>query len=236
MKIFAKIRFYWGAFTISFITAVLMIPAIMVFRKHKGTIMHQLNKVTIFLMGAKLAQEGEMDPDADMIVMNHQGIIDIVGMEALQNNHLKWVAKKELFETPWFGYLLRFGDMISLDRGNKAGLIKLMKDVKNTVNDTDRAIAIFPEGTRAKEQKLLPFKQGTNMIAKKLKLKVQPVIITGSKWVLNEHNRTGHSGTVHYKFLPTIDVSTADENWFDTLYKTMQKGIDDEYANAHRSR
>jgi 1-acyl-sn-glycerol-3-phosphate acyltransferase len=177
-----------------------------------------------------------MDPEADMIVMNHQGIIDIVGMEALQNNHLKWVAKKELFETPWFGYLLRFGDMISLDRGNKAGLIKLMKDVKNTVNETDRAIAIFPEGTRAKEQKLLPFKQGTNMIAKKLKLKVQPVIITGSKWVLNEHNRTGHSGTVHYKFLPTIDVSTADENWFDTLYKTMQKGIDDEYANAHRSR
>ena len=236
MKIFAKIRFYWGAFVISFITAVFMIPAIMVFRKHKGAIMHKLNRVTIFLMGAKLAQEGEMDPEADMIVMNHQGIIDIVGMEALQNNHLKWVAKKELFETPWFGYLLRFGDMISLDRGNKAGLIKLMKDVKNTVNETDRAIAIFPEGTRAKEQKLLPFKQGTNMIAKKLKLKVQPVIITGSKWVLNEHDRTGHSGTVHYKFLPTINVSTADEDWFDTLYETMQKGIDDEYANAHRSR
>jgi 1-acyl-sn-glycerol-3-phosphate acyltransferase len=236
MKIFAKIRFYWGAFVISFITAVFMIPAIMIFRKHKGTIMHKLNKVTIFLMGAKLAQEGEMDPEADMIVMNHQGIIDIVGMEALQSNHLKWVAKKELFETPWFGYLLRFGDMISLDRGNKAGLIKLMKDVKKTVTETDRAIAIFPEGTRAKEQKLLPFKQGTNMIAKKLKLKVQPVIITGSKWVLNEHDRTGHSGTVHYKFLPTIDVSVADEDWFDTLHETMQKGIDDEYANTHRSR
>ncbi len=236
MKIFAKIRFYWGAFVISFITAVFMIPAIMIFPKHKGVIMHKLNKVTIFLMGAKLSQEGEMDPEADMIVMNHQGIIDIVGMEALQNNHLKWVAKKELFETPWFGYLLRFGDMISLDRGNKAGLIKLMKDVKSTVNETDRAIAIFPEGTRAKEQKLLPFKQGTNMIAKKLNLKVQPVVITGSKWVLNEHNRTGHSGTVHYKFLPTIDVSVADENWFDTLHETMQKGIDDEYAHAHRSR
>jgi len=236
MKIFAKIRFYWGAFVISFITAVFMIPTIMIFQKHKGVIMHKLNKVTIFLMGAKIAQEGKMDPEADMIVMNHQGIIDIVGMEALQNNHLKWVAKKELFETPWFGYLLRFGDMISLDRGNKAGLIKLMKDVKNTVNETDRAIAIFPEGTRAKEQQLLPFKQGTNMIAKKLKLKVQPVIITGSKWVLNEHDRTGHSGTVHYKFLPTIDVSTANENWFDTLQETMQKGIDDEYANAHRSR
>jgi len=236
MKIFAKIRFYWGAFVIAFVTGVLMIPAIFLFRKHKGPIMHNLNRLSLFLMGAKLSQEGEIDPEADMVVMNHQGIIDIVGMEALQNHHLKWVAKKELFETPWFGYLLRFGDMISLDRGNKAGLIKLMKDVKQTVESTDRAIAIFPEGTRAKKQKLLPFKQGTNMIAKKLKLKVQPVIITGSKWVLNEHDRTGHSGTVHYKFLPTIDVSAADEDWFDSLYETMQKGIDDEYVNAHRSR
>lgn len=236
MKIFAKIRFYWGAFVISFITAVFMIPAIMIFPKHKGPIMHNLNKVSMFLMGAKLSQEGEMDPNADMIVMNHQGIIDIVGLEALQNNHLKWVAKKELFDALWFGNLLRYGDMISLDRGNKAGLIKLMKDVKSTVNDTDRAVAIFPEGTRAKEQDLLPFKQGTNMIAKKLSLKVQPLVITGSKWVLNEHEKTGHSGTVHYKFLATIDVSKEDDNWFDILQETMQKEIDDEYTHHHRSR
>jgi len=236
MKIFAKIRFYWGAFVISFITAVFMIPAIMIFKKHKGFIMHNFNKVTMFLMGAKLSQEGEMDPEADMYVMNHQGIIDIVGLEALQNNHLKWVAKKELFDALWFGNLLRYGEMISLDRGNKVGLIKLLKDVKSTVNDTERAIAIFPEGTRAKDQKLLPFKQGTNMIAKKLGLKVQPIVITGSKWVLNEHEKTGHSGTVHYKFLPTIDVSSTEEDWFDRLYEEMQKVIDDEYTHDHRSR
>ncbi len=236
MKIFAKIRFYWGAFVISFITAVFMIPAIFLFKKHKSTIMHNLNKVSMFLMGAKLSQEGEMDTEADMYVMNHQGIIDIVGMEALQNNHLKWIAKKELFDAVWFGNLLRWGDMISLDRANKAGLIKLLKDVKKTVEETSRAVVIFPEGTRAKDQKLLPFKQGTNMIAKKLGLKVQPVVITGSKWVLNEHDRTGHSGTVHYKFLPMINVNSTDKEWFEKLHEEMQKEIDNEYTNHHRSR
>ena len=236
MKIFAKIRFYWGAFVISFITAVFMIPAIMLFPKHKATIMHRLNMVSMFLMGAKLSQEGEIDPDAEMIVMNHQGIIDIVGMEALQNNHLRWVAKKELFDALWFGNLLRYGDMISLDRSSKAGLLKLLKDVKETIEVKNRAVAIFPEGTRAKEQALLPFKQGTKMIAGKLKLRVQPVIITGSKWVLNEHEKTGHSGTVHYHFLPTIDVSTQDKEWFDELHVTMQKEIDAQYNDDHRSR
>ena len=208
----------------------------MIFNKHKSTIVHHINRLTLFMMGGKLAQEGTMDPEADMLVMNHQGIVDIVAMEALQNNHLRWVAKKELFDALWFGNLLRHGEMISLDRSSKAGLLKLLKDVKASKEVLHRPVAIFPEGTRAKEQALLPFKQGTKMIANKLGLKVQPVVITGSKWVLNEHDRTGHSGTVHYKYLPTIDVSKADEDWFEKLYNEMQKEIDDEYANDHRSR
>ena len=236
MKIFAKIRFYWGATVISLNTAILMIPALMIFNKHKSTIVHHINRLTLFMMGGKLSQEGTMDSSADMYVMNHQGIIDIVAMEALQNNHLRWVAKKELFDALWFGNLLRHGEMISLDRSNKAGLIKLIKDVKESKEVLHRPVAIFPEGTRSKEQPLLSFKLGTKMIANKLGLKVQPVIITGSKWVLNEHERTGHSGTVHYKFLPTIDVSKADKDWFETLHDDMQKAIDDEYINHSRSR
>jgi len=236
MKIFAKIRFYWGAIVISLNTAVLMIPALMIFDKHKSTIVHYINRMTLFMMGAKLSQEGNIDTQADMYILNHQGIIDIVAFEALQNNHVRWVAKKELFDTPWFGNLLRHGEMISLDRSSKAGLIKLIKDVKESKEVLHRPVAIFPEGTRAKEQALLAFKQGTKMIANKLHLKVQPVVITGSKWVLNEHERTGHSGTVHYKFLPTIDVSTAEKEWFDQLHEKMQEVIDGEYTHNRRSR
>jgi 1-acyl-sn-glycerol-3-phosphate acyltransferase len=236
MKIFAKIRFYWGATVISLNTAVLMIPALMMFGKYKSTIVHKINALTLTMMGGRAVHEGEMDPQADMYVMNHQGIIDIVAMEALQNNHLRWVAKKELFDTLWFGNLLRHGEMISLDRGNKAALVKLVKDVKESKEKLHRGVAIFPEGTRAKDQKLLPFKQGTRIIANKLGLKVQPIVITGSKWVLNEHEKTGHNGTVHYKFLPTIDVSKAEDDWFEKLHETMQKVIDDEYTNDHRSR
>ncbi|MEA1954097.1 MAG: lysophospholipid acyltransferase family protein [Campylobacterota bacterium] len=236
MKIFAKIRFYWGAIVISLNTAILMIPTLIIFNKHKSTIVHYINKLTLFMIGGKLSQEGEMDKSADMYVMNHQGIIDIVAMEALQNNHLRWVAKKELFDALWFGNLLRHGEMISLDRGNKAGLIKLIKDVKISKEELKRPVAIFPEGTRAKEQSLLSFKQGTKIIANKLELKVQPIVITGSKWVLNEHNKTGHSGTVHYKFLPTIDVKNANETWFEDLHTQMQEVIDSEHTNHSRSR
>jgi len=236
MKIFATIRFYWGALVISFNTAVFMIPALMLFGKHKSTIVHHINRLTLLMMGGKLSQEGEMDTNVDMYVMNHQGIVDIIGLEALQNNHLRWVAKKELFEAPWFGNLLRHGEMISLDRQNKAGLIKLIKDVKESREVYDRPVAIFPEGTRSDGQALLPFKQGTKMIAEKLQLRIQPIVITGSKWVLNEHIKTAHSGTVKYSFLPSFSVNKDDKEWFNTLRTQMQEVIDDEFTNNHRSR
>lgn len=236
MKIFARIRFYWGALVISFNTAVFMIPALMLFGRHKGTIVHHINRLTLFMIGGRLKQEGEMDTTVDMYVMNHQGIVDIIGLEALQNNHLRWVAKRELFETPWFGNLLRHGEMISLDRQNKAGLIKLIKDVKESREVYHRPVAIFPEGTRTDKQPLLPFKQGTKLIAEKLNLRIQPIVITGSKWVLNEHKHSAHSGTVKYTFLPVIDVTGEEKQWFETLRTEMQKVIDHEYHHHHRSR
>ena len=228
MKTFAKIRFYWGAFVISTVVALGMIPLIHLFPRHKGTIMHKLNRLILFLIGAKIEKVGERDPDADLFLMNHQGIIDIITMEAIENTHFRWVAKKQLFDTPWFGYLLKGGDMISVDRENKAGLVKLYNDAKETMESKGRALAIFPEGTRGSGQELLPFKPGPRFIAQKLKMRVQPVVIVGSKWVLNEHNRTAHNGTIKVIYLPAFNVEDASKDWYEQVARDMQAVIDRE--------
>ena len=225
MKIYAKIRFYWGAFVISTIVALGMIPLITIFPKYKGTIMHKLNRVILFLMGAKLKTFGKRDEKANLFLINHQGIMDIIALEAVENTHFRWVAKKELFETPWFGYLLKNGDMISVDRENKAGLVKLLKDTKESIEEKNRAVAIFPEGTRAKGQELLPFKVGAKVVASKLNMRVQPIVIVGSKYVLNEHNKTGHSGTIQIHYLDAFDVKDASKDWYDKVKNNMQNLI-----------
>jgi len=225
---YAKIRFYWGAFVISTIVALGMIPLIYFFPKSKGTIMHKLNRAILFLMGAKLKTYGKRDEKAELFLINHQGIMDIIALEAIENTHFRWVAKKELFEAIWFGRLLKKGDMISVDRENKAGLIKLLKDAQESIEVKNRAVAIFPEGTRAKNQKLLPFKAGAKLIASKLNLRVQPIVITGSKYVLNEHNKTGHSGTIHIHYLEAFNVKDAPKDWFEKVKEDMQKVIDED--------
>ena len=226
MKTFAKIRFYWGAFVISTIVALGMIPLIKLFPKHKGIIMHKLNRVILLLMGAKLKTFGKRDKNANLYLINHQGIMDIIALEAVELTHFSWVAKKELFDAIWFGHLLKDGDMISVDRDNKAGLVKLLKDAKKSIEDKNRAVAIFPEGTRAKEQKLLPFKAGAKLLAQKLNMRVQPIVIVGSKYVLNEHNKTGHGGVIEIHYLDAFNIQDAPKTWYEDTKEKMQNLID----------
>ena len=237
MKIFAKIRFYYGAATISFIAAGIMVPLMMIFPKKKSNILHYWNRVIIFLLGGKIVSHGERDNSVDMFVSNHQGIIDIISLEADSNTDIRWVAKKQLFDAPWFGYLLKLPNMIEIDRENKTGLVKLLRDTKETIESKHkRVIAIFPEGTRTDQQALLEFKGGTKVIANKLELTIQPIIITNSKQLLNEHNKTAHNATVHITYLEPFKVSKANKEWYSELQKTMQECINKEYLEHKRKR
>ena len=238
MKIFAKIRFYYGAAVISFIAAGIMVPLMAIFPKKHSFILHFWNKIIILLIGGKIVLHGEANKEADLYVMNHQGIIDIVSMEAAQDIDLRWVAKKQLFDAPWFGYVLKLPKMIEVDRENKTGLVKLLRDIKETISNEEknRIVAIFPEGTRTDKQALLKFKGGTRIVAEKLELTIQPIIITNSKKLLNEHNKTAHNATVHINYLDSFTVSRENKDWYDELSNKMQACIDEEYNKNKRER
>jgi 1-acyl-sn-glycerol-3-phosphate acyltransferase len=234
---FATIRFYYGSFIISFIAAGIMVPLMFLFRNSTDKILHKWNRIIIFFIGGKIETTGKRNNNADMFVINHQGIIDIVSMEAAEPSNLRWVAKKQLFDAPWFGYVLKLPDMICLDRDNKSGLIKLLRDVKKTKEDNiQRTVTIFPEGTRTNKQKLLPFKKGTKIIAEKLELTIQPIVITNSKLLLNEHNKTAHSSTVHITYLDTFQVDKENKEWYQELATSMQNVIDREEKIEKRER
>ena len=191
----------------------------------------------MILLGGKIVQHGKLDKSVEMVISNHQGIIDIVALEASQDVDFQWVAKKQLFDTPWFGFLLKLPKMIEVDRDNKSGLIKLLSDVKETVqNDKERIISIFPEGTRTNKQALLPFKGGTRIVAEKLELTIQPIVITNSKLLLNEHNKTAHSATVHITYLEPFKVSKDNKSWYEEVRQKMQKCIDEEEKKYKRER
>jgi 1-acyl-sn-glycerol-3-phosphate acyltransferase len=113
--------------------------------------------------------------------------------------------------------------MICVDRGDKRALVQLLKDAKDRL-DQGRPIAIFPEGTRGRGDKLLKFQQGAKLLAEKLNIKVQPIVIANARNVLDSQNFVVNGGVVRISYLPAIDP-TQDSEWYTKLHAQMQREL-----------
>ncbi len=201
------------------VTVTFIIILMKIFNKKNRQIRRAWAKLQRYLIGYKLEVEGEPDEDAKLLILNHQSMLDIVVLEEIHPKNLAWVAKKEIGEIPFFGQILNIPKMIAIDRESKASLVKLFKEAEDRLQD-DRPIVIFPEGTRGKGDKLLRFKAGAKLLAQKLKLKVQPILIIGTKKVFDSKNMSSQSGTIKVIYLDSIDV-TKDKDWYEKIYKVM---------------
>ena len=179
--------------------------------------------------------KGTPDPEAQMFLLNHQSDIDIGIMETITSRDLAWVAKKELFEVPFFGLVVRLPKDIALERESKTALVKLIKECKERI-DHGRVITIFPEGTRTETGKMKPFKAGAKMVADKYALKVQPVVFLETAYHFSNKRKNFHPGTVTAIYLDSFVADKGDPLWLENLQITMQKVYDDELANHPRHR
>jgi len=202
------------AFTVS-MTIILMY----VFRQKNRTIRKAWAKLQLKLMGANLIVEGEYDPNADMLIFNHQSMMDIVLFEAIASRDIAWIAKKEIGDIPWFGHILKAPRMIMVERESKKSLIALLKDAKERLDD-NRQLCIFPEGTRTDGKVLRKFKAGAKVIAEKYNLTVQPIVIIGSINVFDSKRATQKSGDIKVVYLPTIKANK-ETAWYEEAETKM---------------
>lgn len=179
--------------------------------------------------------KGSPDPETQMFLVNHQSDIDIGIMETVTSSDLAWVAKKELFNVPFFGLVVKLPKDIALERESKTALIKLIKDCKDRLDD-GRVITIFPEGTRSETGKMKPFKAGAKIVADKYALKVQPVVLIATASYFSNKRRDFRPGTITALFLDPFVADKSDPEWLKNTQITMQKVYDDELANHPRYR
>ncbi len=220
MKILQKIK---SVFTLVqfVITVTIVLFCMLIFRKHHHKIRQTWAKMQKWLLGYELEIIGEADKDAKMIIVNHQSFLDIILLEAVYPNNIAWIAKREIENITFFGNIMRLSKMISIDREDKKSLIKLFADCKDRV-EAGRTIAIFPEGTRGDGKNMSEFKGGAKLIASKLKVKVQPIVVVNTKNVLDSQNFKAKSGKVKLIYLKSIDIKE-DKNWFKQMQINMQE-------------
>ena len=166
----------------------------------------------------KLPQEGQY-----LVVVNHRSIIDPPLVEvALKQTKIfgPWIAKKELYNSFFFGLFVRNAGSILLDR-EKSQMSGFFADTKEAVKRGE-SIFIFPEGTRNKTDKpLTTFKEGSRLIALKNRLPILPLYIgtDADKVLKNSLNDSKLEQEVTIVIGDIIDYK--EKTSLETLYRKM---------------
>ncbi|QOP44128.1 1-acyl-sn-glycerol-3-phosphate acyltransferase [Sulfurimonas sediminis] len=179
--------------------------------------------------------KGKEDPDAQMFLVNHQSDLDIGILETVTNKDITWVAKKSLFDVPFFGLAMSMPEDIEVERESKTSLIKLLRAAKDRLKKK-RVITMFPEGTRSKGSKMLPFKSGAKVIADQYKLKVQPIVLVETAKCYDLKRFYYVPRNIKVVFLDSFVADKNDPDWLNRLRQKMQKVYDDELADNTRNR
>lgn len=226
--IFSKIRAVFTIIQIALSVAVL-IGLMYIFKSKIKYLRQKWATMEMKLLGIELVIEGQEDSNAQMQVMNHQSVLDIMLFEYLHSKDLAWIAKLEIANIPLFGHIVKAPDMILVERESKKSLMKLLKDCKDQLSK-GRPIAIFPEGTRSNGKKLLKFKAGARMIAEKYDLNVQPVVVIGTRKIFDSQNLTQESGIVKVIYLPTVKAERKT-TWYKDMEENMKVRLEQEYQD-----
>ena len=154
------------------------------------TLMKKLNITVEVINKEKLPEDGKY-----LLLSNHKSILDPIVVEmALKDTKIRgfWIAKKELYNSFFFGTFTRNAGTVLLDR-EAPSMIPFFKKTKEVIN-SGLSIFIFPEGTRNKtDSSLSEFKEGARVIALKNRLPILPLYIrTNVNEVLKDaiNNRT----------------------------------------------
>ena len=118
-----------------------------------------------------------------IFVANHQSQFDIFVLDGFLDIDFRWLAKKELFRVPLFGWAMLLAGSIPVDRSHGRQAIKSLDEAAKRIA-AGASVVIFPEGTRSPDGKLQPFKAGGMQLAIKSGVELVPLAITGTHQVL----------------------------------------------------
>ncbi len=122
-------------------------------------------------------------PEGPLIfASNHESALDIwVLLEKLPRT-VRFIAKQELFRIPVFGWYMRLGGHVSVDRRNHVQAVQSLHDAARLVR-AGTSLIVFPEGTRSRTGQVQPFRKGPFALALEAGVPIVPVAVSGSSEV-----------------------------------------------------
>ena len=183
------------------------------------------------LWGARAKLRVEPLPNVDwtrphIFVMNHQSMIDIVCAFVAIPANIRFVAKQVLKYVPFLGWYMWATGMIFVDRRNRESAVRSL-DLAGERIRAGANILAYPEGTRSRDGRILPFKKGPFVVAMKARVPIIPVAIEGAFRVLPADGFAVRPGVIRLKFGEPIETASLADGERDVLMKRVRDAIID---------
>ncbi len=150
--------------------------------------------------------ERRLDPRRSYVFMaNHLSHFDIPALIHTLPGQTRFMAKRSLFRIPVFGWAIRVGGFITIDREDLSRVRDSFAVAVERLRE-GASVLVFPEGTRSAGGGLLPFKRGGFLLALKSGLPIVPVGIAGSRAVRPKGGVAIRPGRIDVRYGAPIEV------------------------------
>ncbi len=139
---------------------------------------------------------------------------------------MKWVAKKEIFDLPFAGWLLHLSGDISVDRQSKKSRAQVLATARNYLANRC-SVMFFPEGTRSRDGRVHRFSDGAFRLAIEEGVPVLPIAIDGTHQALPKHSIwfNPDAELIRVQVLDPVDTSTYAEGEARALQRHVRAKI-----------
>lgn len=173
-----------------------------------------------------------------LFVSNHRSNFDpIITWHIFKKWQPAFVSKASNFKIPIFGRFIRKCCFMAIDRENPRNAIKTINKAAGLLRKGEVSIGIYPEGTRSKECKLLPFHNGVFKIAQKADAPIVVLSISGPEQI--HKNYPLHHTDVYLDVLEVIPADRVKETKTDVMGNQIREKMEqhlngERYAKTHR--
>jgi 1-acyl-sn-glycerol-3-phosphate acyltransferase len=142
-----------------------------------------------------------------LLIANHQSYLDPVLVAVRLRRPVSFFAKSELFENPYFAWLIRSLHAFPVRQG-KADI----SAVKETIRRLKEGyiLNLYPEGTRTEDGRIGPIQKGVALIVRQAKVPVVPVAIDGSFEAWPQGKKLCRSYPIRVLYGPPLRIDALD--------------------------
>ena len=183
-------------------------------------------RLGLALVGVRVKVTGleRLDPKQSYIFTpNHQSLIEVPLFVTYLGRNPAYLAKKEVFKYPIFGFGIGLMGVVPVDRSNTKSAVESARLATENLR-RGKSYVVYPEGTRSPDGRVLPFKKGAFMMAIEAGVPVVPVTISGGTQIMPKAQVKVYPSTVHITIHEPISTKEySKDNVHELIAKARAK-------------